>query len=123
VVVPVTCTLTATTLQKGIGYLKNLEIRPEKMMENLENTKGFIFSEPVMMRIAEKLGKESARKLTADLIAEARKSGSSLKSILERNEHLSMEEIEKIFNYDHFLEPVSSFVRKMTQNYTRRKDP
>lgn len=52
--------LTGGSLEKSVDLLSHLEVNPDKMIENLEATKGLIFAEGVSLALAPEMGKLKA---------------------------------------------------------------
>ncbi|HEY2716286.1 MAG TPA: adenylosuccinate lyase family protein [Solirubrobacterales bacterium] len=55
--------------------LEGLEVDPEQMLENLGRSEGAIVAEAVMMALDERLGRDRAHHLLAELAAESRRTG------------------------------------------------
>jgi adenylosuccinate lyase len=70
-------------LWRFINVLKNLKINPEKMQENLNLTRGIIFSEDVMLALAEKgMSREDAHALLQELTLRSWEQGLEFKEVL-----------------------------------------
>lgn len=79
--------------------LQGLQVYPEKMLENIELTRGIIFSEEVMLALSEKgMAREDAHSLLQDLTEQAWKNSQQFKEVLLANSEitalLSEEEID-----------------------------
>jgi adenylosuccinate lyase len=89
------------------------------MMENLKSTKGHIYSEGIMLALARKIGKQTAHDLVYKISKTAYKENRSLKSCLVNNEkvmkHLSINEIEAIFDYKKQLGLCPEFVDRVVK--------
>ncbi len=55
--------LTAGSLHHVLEATKGLEVRKDRMLENLDETQGLIFAEAAMMALAKHIGRDSAHKL------------------------------------------------------------
>lgn len=91
--------------------LESLKVYPARMQENLNLTKGIIFSENVMIALAEKgMGREDAHSLLQDLTEEAWQKGLGFKSVLLVNPiikaSLSEEEIDTCLDYQRHLQNI-----------------
>lgn len=83
IIIPDASTYTHYLLWRFIGELKNLKIYPERMLENLNLTRGIIFSEDVMIALTEKgMGREDAHTLLQDLTEDAWQKGLEFKEVL-----------------------------------------
>ena len=98
-----TCMAAAKLLTLTDVMTANLVVHPDRMLANLEATKGFVLSESVMLALAEKVGKQSAHTLVYETAMKAYESSRPLKhAILDNAEirkHLSAEKIESLFDY------------------------
>jgi adenylosuccinate lyase len=52
--------LMSSLLDKSKRLLSGLEIKKNQMLKNLEISKGLIFSEPIMLSLGKKLGRQKA---------------------------------------------------------------
>ena len=82
---------------------KHLDVHAERALSNLEASKGFVLSEAVMLKLAEKIGKQSAHTLVYETAMKAHEADRPLKDAVLVNdairEHLSAEMIEALFDY------------------------
>jgi adenylosuccinate lyase len=80
-----------------------LTVHPDRMRANLEATGGFVLSEAVMLALAARVGKQSAHALVYETAMAAHSAGQGLKEALLAqpviSAHLSVEEIEGLFDY------------------------
>lgn len=88
--------------------LSGLKVNPERMRRNIDATLGLIFSEPVMIALAEKgYGRQKAHELLRVKSLEALKKGVHLKKLLEEDPEisklLSREELEQLFQPENYL--------------------
>ena len=97
------CVMVGAQLHLGYILCSTLQVNSEKMMANLEAAKGHIFSEGIMLALARKIGKQSAHDLVYMIAMTAQKENRSLKSCLADNkkvmEHLSIDDIDSLFDY------------------------
>jgi len=98
-----TCMAFAKLLALTNTLTANLVVHPDRMLANLEATKGFVLSEAVMLALAEKVGKQTAHTLVYETAMKAHEAGRPLKDALLANPaitaHLSREKIESLFDY------------------------
>lgn len=87
------------TAQRIFG---GLTVNTERMRDNLDLSGGMLFSEQVLMRLADKLGRQHAHDVLYDLTMDAHTSGTHLRDALLGHdtitEHFSREEIEAMFD-------------------------
>jgi len=77
-------------LWRFINVLKNLKVYPERMLENLNLTRGIIFSEDVMLALAEKgMPREDAHTLLQDLTLQAWEGGIRFKEVLLSDQRIT----------------------------------
>jgi len=90
-------------LSKAIKILRGLTINKERIMDNIDMTRGLIYSEEVVMALARKgYGRLKAHKLVRELSFKALREGKHLKELLLKHPEVSSilrpSEIEEIFN-------------------------
>ncbi len=97
-----TCSLTEKTLHYAELILARLDIHPEKMLANLDLTKGLIMSESIMMRLGEKLGRLTAHEKIYDMAMSAFQNGHHLKDLVLADQEImasyTPEEIDSFFD-------------------------
>lgn len=107
------CLLMSEMLRGSLSLLEHLEVDSERMAGNLRITKGFIFSEAIMMEIARRgLGKQVAYQVLHDCAnrcyAEPIDLLQALRSDPRVTPYLSQEEIEAIMNPKNYLGTIPS---------------
>jgi adenylosuccinate lyase len=98
--------------------IKDLEVYPRQMAENLNKLRGLIHSQQVLMKLAAKgLSREKAYEMVQRNALEAWKSGIGFKALLledqELKENLSEKDIEEIFNMDYHLKYVDELFSRV----------
>ncbi len=89
--------LTAGAIEKSIGLIAGLEIDKERMLANLEITKGLIYAENVTLALAAKIGKTNAHELVEKACKKALAENKHLKEVLtEMNVEVS--DLSSLFN-------------------------
>ena len=98
-----TCMAAAKLVALTNTMTANLVVHPDRMLANLEASKGHVLSERVMLTLAEKVGKQTAHTLVYETAMKAQEAGRPLKEALLENPaitaHLSPETIESLFDY------------------------
>ncbi|MBI3361772.1 MAG: adenylosuccinate lyase family protein [Chloroflexi bacterium] len=122
-----TCMAAAKLLALTKVMTANLVVHPERMLANLEATKGFVLSEAVMLALAAYVGKQTAHTLVYETAMKAHEAGRPLKDAILENTaitaHLSAEAIEVLFDYRRHVGLCREFVdRVVTGGGTRSAD-
>lgn len=99
-------------LRRMRELLENLVVDQERMAQNLELSKGTIFSQALLLRLVEKgMARHEAHDLLRRLAGRARAEGRGLKEVLLEDqrvrEHLSPEEIEQALDCRSYLKHVN----------------
>ena len=105
-------------LNKMIQIVDKLQVYPENMRRNLELTKGVIFSQPLLLLLAEKgLTREEAYRLVQGRAHAAWQAGQSFKDAVksdpEFRKYLSDAEIERAFDLKYNLRNVDAIFRRV----------
>jgi adenylosuccinate lyase len=98
--------------------MSKLQIYPERMKENLEVTKGLIFSQRVLLALIDKgLSREVAYEFVQRNAMKARRGGVTFIECLERDSEVSTylprEELENLFDYGYFLRYVDKIFQRL----------
>lgn len=114
-----TCMAAAKTIALTNAMISNLDVHPERMLANLEATRGFVLSETVMLALAKHVGKQTAHSLVYETAMEAHEAGRPLKrAVLESDAiraHLGAEEIESLFDYGEAVGLCREFVDRVLE--------
>jgi adenylosuccinate lyase len=91
-----------------IEIVDNLQISAERLAENLNCTRGLIFSQRVLLALTAKgLSREKAYEITQELALRSRDRGQDFKKLLRADgrakKYLTRQEIEKCFDQKYFL--------------------
>lgn len=93
---------TGTATKKMINLLENLVVHEDKMIENLDILKGLMLSEPVMLEIGKKIGKQTAHHEVYKIAMKTFESGASFKEMLLSSslisENFTEEELDNILD-------------------------
>lgn len=98
-------------LHRLTKILKDLVVHPDRMIENLEKTNGLIFSQQILIKLAEKgLERQKAYVMVQRNAMKVWESGQDLKGLIlqdpEIREYLNKKEIEEVFDLDYHLKYV-----------------
>ena len=81
-VLPQVFGLASGALREARALAQGLEVHPERMLVNLDATRGLIFADAVAARLAPRLGREAAHDLVEHAAAQVRDSGAHLRDVL-----------------------------------------
>ena len=100
------------------GVMRNLRVNPERMMSNLESTHGVVFSQRVLLALIEKgLAREDAYQIVHSRAIESWEQGSDFRDLIRSDTNvsslLSAEELEELFQYDHFVRYVDETIDRV----------
>ena len=107
-------------LHRMTGILKGLVVYPDRMSANLEVTKGLIFSQQVLIKLAEKgIERQVAYGMVQENALKVWESGKEFKRLImedrEIGKHLSKDEIEKIFDLGYHFRHVDHLFERVFQ--------
>jgi 3-carboxy-cis,cis-muconate cycloisomerase len=116
--------LSAGALAQTRFVLEGLEVKPDKMKENLDITNGLVMSEAVMMGLGDRLGRNRAHDLVYDVCREAVKTGRPLIDLLEEDKeigkHTSRKELEKLLDPANYLGVAGQMVDRALKNRKKK---
>ena len=118
VILPDACLVLDYTLTLFTSVMKGLQVNPQRMKRNLELTRGLVFSQRVMLALIDKgLGRQKAYEMTQRNAMKAWKGNRSfltlLKADTEVKDHIKPEELEKIFDYQYYLQHVDEIFQRL----------
>lgn len=98
-------------LQKTISLIDGLVVYPERMLENLNATRGLIFSGQLLLALANRgVSREQAYEWVQRNAMRVWDEGEDFQPLIKADadigKHLSGEEIERVFSLDHYLRNV-----------------
>jgi len=118
IILPDSCLVLDYMLSIFTSIMKGLKVYPENMLHNLELTQGLIFSQRVLLALINKgLGREEAYKVVQDNAMKAWQEKENFLSLLEADEritvHLSKNELQLLFDYNHYLKYVDNVFERL----------
>ena len=118
VVLPDACLALDYILDLFTGVLDGLRVFPERMRENVELTRGLVFSERVMLALVEKgMAREQAYALNQRHAAHAWEEGADFRQLIrddmEIQARLSAQELDAVFDYAHFTRHVDELFARV----------
>lgn len=109
--------LTAGALHKAVELINGLEVDREKMLQNIELTRGLIFAENLSFSLAAIVGKSEANSLIQDCIAQAKQKQVHLKTVVANHpliaKQLSPEKIENFFDLPSSIGACDEFINRV----------
>jgi len=118
IIIPDSSILVDYMLNKFREIIEDLKVYPEKMRENLEKTKGLIFSEKVLLKLMKKgLSRREAYSLVQRNAFRAKEKGLEFKDCLLKDKevirHLKPREIEGCFDLRCYLRNVNKIYKRL----------
>lgn len=113
--------LAAGAVDRTREMLDGLEVHPERMRRNLEQTGGLILSEHLVMVLAERLGRPAARRLVDAAAATAARTGRLFREVLltepEITRHVAPADIEAALDPAGYLGSADALVERALAAY------
>jgi 3-carboxy-cis,cis-muconate cycloisomerase len=105
--------------------LEGLEVRPERMRENLDMTGGLVLAEPVSMALRERVGRSEAHHLVEAASRRALEAGRPFREELLDDDairsELSQEEIDRALDVDGYASEAAALVERALKRYRERR--
>ena len=107
-IIPDSCLALDYILDLFTGVMRNLRVYPKRMAENMELTRGLLFSQRVLLALVEKgVGREKAYKTVQRNAARTWDEGEDFRGLLKEDPEvtsvLSTDELEALFDYGYYL--------------------
>jgi adenylosuccinate lyase len=117
VIFPDSCQLVDYMLQKFAWVMDGLVVFPQNMKQNIDRSRGIIFSQKLMLAMTEKgLTREEAYKIVQTVAMKSRNTGKQMRELMLEDrdtlKRLSPEEINKIFDLRNHLKNVDVIFRR-----------
>lgn len=100
--VPRIWSMTHRMLRLSTTVVEGMEVDAERMLANLELSRGQLFSERALMKLAEKLGRQTGHDIIYAATMHAFKTGEHLRDSLRNDptvaQHMSTEEVDALFD-------------------------
>jgi adenylosuccinate lyase len=116
-ILPDSCLALDYILDIFTGVIKGLRVFPKRMAENVESTRGLIFSQRLMLTLVEKgMSRDEAYKLTQSNAAKTWDEGTDFRDLLRADatvkKHLTDDALTELFDYSYYTRYVDEmFVR------------
>lgn len=121
IIIPDSTILMDYMLQKMITVINDLKVFTGKMKENVELTKGLIYSQRLLLMLANKgMTREKAYKLVQENAMKSRKTGTNLKVLVMEDKQitkeLSLKEIDTAFSTAYYLRNIKTIFKRLGLN-------
>jgi len=118
IILPDSCLVLDYVLYIFTYIMKGLQVYPERMKENLELTRGLVFSQRVMLALIDKgLAREEAYRMVQRNAMTAWRERASFLELLsadpEVSKYLSRAEMEGIFDYNYYIRHVDAVFQRL----------
>ncbi len=112
IILPDSCLVLDYILDLFTYIMKGLQVYPQRMQENIEETKGLIFSQRVLLALIDKgLSRQDAYELVQRNAMKAWRERVSFLELLQADDevtsHLSKQELKKLFDYGYYLKHIN----------------
>ena len=117
IILPDSCLALDYILSIFSGIIEGLRVFPERMMENIESSRGLIFSQRVLLFLVDKgLAREEAYKIVQSNASRTWEEQSDFRSLMRSDpsagEHITASEFDELFDYGYYTRYVDeTFVR------------
>lgn len=117
VILPDSCILIHYMLVKCSAMIESLAVYPQHMMKNIELTGGLVFSQALLLHLANSgMSRENAYALVQTEAMKSINEGADFQSLILSNSEirdaLGKDEIQAIFSYDRYLKNVDHILRR-----------
>ena len=118
IILPDSCLLLDYILSTFTSIMKGLQVYPKKMKQNIELTKGLIFSQRVMLALIDKgLSRQKAYELVQRSAMKAWKGNKKFLNLLKADSEvtavLPSEELEPLFDYQYYLHYIDDVFKRL----------
>ena len=118
--------LTAGAMHQLANVVPRLEIDVKRMRENLELTKGLIFAEAITAALGEKISRSHARELIDAASERTINEKRHLRDVINDDrkiaQHLSPEQLDKLFDPRNYTGMASAFIDAVIEHYKSHKN-
>jgi adenylosuccinate lyase len=120
IIFPDSFILTDFLLAEMIEIISNWLVHPKRMLENINTTRGLIFSQAVLLALTRKgLSREEAYKLVQDCSLKAWQENLDFRQLVSADpeiaRHLSPKEIQACFSLDPYLQKIDFIFERVFQ--------
>lgn len=117
--------LTGAIAAKAKKLLGNLTVDPERMRRNLDLLKGLMMSEPVMLKLGEKVGKQTAHEIIYEISMDTFEENADFFDKLKENkivsDNISEKELKELLDPTAYTGKSSYFAHRVSENIKRAR--
>ncbi len=118
IILPDACLVLDYILALFTSVMKRLQVYPHRMKKNLDLTRGLVFSQRVMLALIGKgLSRQDAYKMVQRNAMKSWKSNRNFLTLLKADNQviaaISVEELEALFDYQHYLQHVDEIFQRL----------
>jgi adenylosuccinate lyase len=118
IILPDACLVLDYILALFTSVMKRLQVYPHRMKKNLELTRGLVFSQRVMLALIGKgLSRQGAYKIVQRNAMKSWKGNRNFLTLLKADSEvtaaISLEELEALFDYQHYLQHVDEIYQRL----------
>jgi adenylosuccinate lyase len=117
VILPDATTILHYALHRMANIVENLQVYPERMIENMERTHGLVFSQRLLLKLIDTgMSREAAYDLVQPLAMQAWREGRSFRAIVEDSavtDHLDADAIADAFDPSFHLREVDTIFERV----------
>ncbi len=118
IALPEACTLVLTSLRLVVVLIEGLEVDEDRMLANIRARRGFVFAEPVMRHLAERVGKHTAHDIVYEACMRGWEEGWSFAEALVNDPRvrplLDLEGVEELSDLEQVMGAGPYFVDRVT---------
>ena len=118
---PELCCLVSGSLQQALQVVPGLEVDAERMLGNLQQTKGLVLAEAVSIALAQRIGRDAAHHLIEQCCRKAVEQGAHLREVLGAEEQvsaqLSADELDRLLDPAHYLGQAQRWVERAVADH------
>ena len=117
IILPDSCLALDYILSIFSHIIEGLRVFPERMLENIESSRGLVFSQRVLLALVDKgMAREDAYKIVQSNASRSWEEKQDFRDLLradrQTGEHLSSSELDELFDYEYYTRYVDeTFVR------------
>ena len=118
IILPDSCLVMDYILVLFTSVMRRLQVFPHRMKKNLDVTRGLVFSQRIMLALIDKgLSRQKAYEIVQKNATKAWQGNRSFLTLIKADAEvtgtLSLEELEKLFDYQYYLQPVDDIFLRL----------
>ena len=118
IILPDSCLATDYILSIFSRIIEGMQVFPERMLENIESSRGLVFSQRVLLALVDKgLAREDAYKIVQTNASHSWEEGLDFRDLLRADhkagKHLSRPELDELFDYGYYTRYVDDIFARL----------